>query len=181
VTSIVFTARDGQRMKLDAGAVVALNAFRQSAPGALEAGGVLLGRWIIERNDVVVDHLTTPMRGDRRFRFAFYRDQRAHQRRIDEAYASSGGTCGYLGEWHTHPEPTPTPSDTDIEDWRRRLRRDQVDVPFVFFAIVGTAEICVWRGARAKAQLEKMEVSDVFDQDPTADDRGSLDEVRGAL
>ena len=181
MTALVFTARDGQRLKVDAGAVRVLAAFRQSGPRSLEAGGVLLGRWIAERDDVVIDHLTSPMHDDRRSRFAFHRDHVAHQRRIDEAYTASGGTCGYLGEWHTHPEPTPTPSGTDLDDWRRRLRRDHVDVRFVFFAIVGTTDICVWRGVRATAQLEQMEASDVFDQDPPADDRRLVDEVGGAL
>jgi integrative and conjugative element protein (TIGR02256 family) len=166
MTALVFEAGDGQLVKLGADAVRLLHAFRQTAPDAYEAGGVLLGRWIESSDDVVVDQLTTPMRGDRRTRFSFYRDRIAHQRRIDEVFASSDGTCGYLGEWHTHPERDPEPSRTDVGDWRRRLRQDRVDVPFVFFLIVGLVEIRVWRGSRSRLAIERTRATHVFDEDP---------------
>jgi integrative and conjugative element protein (TIGR02256 family) len=166
MTALIFEATDAQLVKITAAAVRVLLAFRQNCPESLEAGGVLLGRWIDRTSDVIVDQLTTPMSGDRRTRASFYRDARAHQKRIDEAFAASGGTCGYLGEWHTHPEACPTPSRTDLTDWRRRLQRDRVDVPFVYFAIVGIDEIRLWRGSRSGFAIEQMEVTDVFDEDP---------------
>lgn len=166
MTALVFEADDGQMVKLSADAVRELHGFRQTAPRACEAGGVLLGRWIERTRDVVVDRVTRPMRGDRRTRFSFYRDSKAHQRRIDEAFQSSAGTCGYVGEWHTHPESAPSPSWTDRCDWRRRLRDDQVDVPFVFFVIVGLHETRIWRGSRASMVIEPMKKEcDVLDDD----------------
>lgn len=165
MSALVFQAHDGQLVKLSAACVRDLHEFRQTAPRAAEAGGVLLGRWIGGTRDVVVDEITRPMQDDRRARSSFYRHWKAHQKRVDEAFAESDGTCGYVGEWHTHPESVPTPSWTDRCDWRRRLRQDRVDVPFVFFVIVGLDETRIWRGSRGRLVLEPMKECDVLDAD----------------
>ncbi|NMO18772.1 hypothetical protein HPC49_14015 [Pyxidicoccus fallax] len=139
---------DGTRVKLDPAALSQMLAFRQTRTCHPEAGGVLLGRYIVGCRDVVVDEVTIPMAGDWRLPFFFRRSHSRHQQVIDARWAASRGTCQYLGEWHTHPEPIPGPSSTDIADWRRRLRTDRFDGDSLLFIIVGIREVRVWEGSR---------------------------------
>jgi integrative and conjugative element protein (TIGR02256 family) len=157
VSAIVFFRDEGARLKLDAAVVDVLLSHAQRDPNAMEAGGVLMGRHIRGTRDVVVDSVTTPMRGDRQRRFRFHRSRKPHQRALDEAWESSQGTCVYLGEWHTHPEPYPTPSSVDLADWRKRLQHDEVDSESLFFVLVGQ-ELCVaWEGLRSTREISRLE------------------------
>ena len=122
--------------------------FAQHGPTDPEAGGILLGREIVGSNDLVVDDATIPMDGDQRTRCSFHRSGPGHQQLILNAWRDSDGTCGYLGEWHTHPEARPEPSIIDRRDWARRLVEDHVEGDVVLFLIVGTEELAVWMGAR---------------------------------
>lgn len=120
--------------------------FVQDTPSKPEAGGVLLGRYILDTHDVVVDLITEPMPRDLRSRVRFFRHRRGHQIAIDQTWRESSGTCTWLGEWHSHPEHNPSPSFTDHADWRRKLLVDRYD-EVLFFVIVGIQNICVWEGA----------------------------------
>jgi len=121
--------------------------FQQHERHTLEAGGVLLGRHLLDKSAIIVDQVTTPLPGDRRTRTSFYRSQKRHQKIIDQVWQASNGTCTYLGEWHTHPEPVPMPSMVDWRGWLKRLATDQFTEP-LFFVIVGTQHTCVWEGTR---------------------------------
>lgn len=144
---LIFCHPNGSRIKLTAEVVERLHQYAQLTPGAPEAGGVLLGRYLQESEDVVVDAITEPLPGDKRGRFFFHRAQRAHQQALEQAWRATDGTRTYLGEWHTHPEPNPTPSCVDKWDWRRKLRQDQYFARLFFF-IVGTHQIRGWSGSR---------------------------------
>lgn len=143
-------------LKLDAAVVEALTRFAQREAVDLEAGGVLIGRRIEGTPHSVVDEVTHPLSGDRRARAAFARRDHRHQERVDAAWKDSGGTSGYLGEWHTHPEPDPTPSNIDRRDWRRRLSHDDVDADYIYFVIVGTKRIAAWLGDRRTGVVQPM-------------------------
>jgi integrative and conjugative element protein (TIGR02256 family) len=130
--------------------------FVQDRDTKTEAGGVLLGRFIIGCDDVVVDAVTIPMKGDKRSKFHFFRSAQYHQKRIQKAWQFSDGVCNYLGEWHTHPESDPSPSLHDTLEWKRKLRFDKYDSDFLFFVIVGTKQINIWKGHRRKISLEKL-------------------------
>lgn len=143
-----FCRRPRGSLKLDAGVLDVFKQFRQVDRYATEAGGVIIGRHIVGTDDVVADIATTPSASDRRTRTKFHRSQQAHQQILDAVWLRSAGTQVYLGEWHTHPEPFPSPSSVDMDDWRRRLERDAVEAPFVFFLIVGQLAIHVWEGSR---------------------------------
>lgn len=121
--------------------------YIQSEPQKPEAGGVMLGRHILNSGDIIVDKITIPMKADRQQRYHFYRSRKSHQTLIDIAWRESNGTCTYLGEWHTHPEVTPFPSYVDILNWHRKLLTDYFSKA-LFFVIVGTIEIKVWEGQR---------------------------------
>lgn len=120
-----------------------------------EAGGVLLGRRLLDSMDVLVDSVTTPFPSDIQKRRAFVRNAIGHQDAVDSAWEESHGTTVYLGEWHTHPQPRPEPSRTDLGDWRRKSEEDSYKQG-LFFVIIGSEEIGVWeieRSGNDPAQL----------------------------
>jgi len=147
---------DAGQVKINQKAVRSVRRYWQDRPNKLEAGGVLLGRFIAGTSDLVIDEVTTPMRWDKRERHSFHRSQRGHQAYIEEAWEKSDGTCTYLGEWHTHPEPAPTPSGKDLADWRRKLREDVYQGSGLLFLICGITEIRLWQGFRADRKIYQL-------------------------
>ena len=121
-----------------------------------ECGGVLLGRFIKESKDIIVDMVTKPMKGDKQTRYSFKRLSPLHQFIIDSEWNKSKGTCNYLGEWHTHPEPVPTPSRVDINDWKRKLKTDIFSSRFLYFVIAGTKSIKMWEGDRRTKDIQEL-------------------------
>jgi integrative and conjugative element protein (TIGR02256 family) len=156
----IFRTSDGGKFETSRYALTRMLAFVQDTPRKKEAGGVLLGRHILESLDIVVDEVTVPMHGDRRGRIRFYRDYHRHQQTIHRAWHESRGTCTYLGEWHTHPESHPTPSGTDLREWQRKLQADVFDGDRLYFIVVGTATLRIWEGV--KTTLECMRIGEYF-------------------
>lgn len=120
--------------------------FLQHGPRMFEAGGVLIGRHLIGSEDIIVDQVTTPLRGDKRSRFSFYRAHKCHQHAVDRAWKASGGVYTYLGEWHTHAEPVPTPSGLDERERIRILETARCSHP-IFFVVLGTESARIWEVA----------------------------------
>ncbi|MCB9779458.1 MAG: Mov34/MPN/PAD-1 family protein [Alphaproteobacteria bacterium] len=137
-------------MKFTESVVREFLAKRQLSPSAAESGGILVGRWILDSDDVVVDTATCPLSGDRRSRASFHRSRRPHQAVLNRLWRASKGTANYLGEWHTHPEPVPSPSMVDRSGWAYQLMRPGVAAPALFFVIVGQKAIGVWEGRRGR-------------------------------
>ncbi len=154
--SLTFQNQKGDRFELNSKIVAQLLDYKQDAPDKTEVGGVLLGRFILNCNDVVVDRITVPMQGDKSSRFHFFRAARLHQQVIDEVWHLSKRTCNYLGEWHTHPEPDPSPSWIDRLGWRKKLLFDRFDSEVLYFVIVGTEKINVWQGYRGSLAIEQL-------------------------
>ncbi len=144
------------RLKLGAEALGTMDELRQRDPRAPEAGGVLIGRWLLDGDDVVIDLVTRPSSGDRSARTSFHRSRGPHQGAIDAAWRSSGGKQTWLGEWHSHPEANPSPSSVDLHGWARRLRFDRAPGPSLFFVIVGIEQIRVWEGLRSSGRIEPL-------------------------
>jgi integrative and conjugative element protein (TIGR02256 family) len=132
-----------------------MKSFTMEDPDALEAGGVLMGRYIKNTRDVIVDEITVPKPGDLRSSYRFFRTHEQHQERIEQAWERSEHTCTYLGEWHTHSEPNPTPSHVDRSEWRRKLMTDDFG-SHLFFVIVGTEAIRAWEGKRRSQRVSKL-------------------------
>ena len=156
MTRPVYLDGNGAAVQIGDAALDVLLAHRQIADDAPEAGGVLLGRYILGTKDIVVDSTTVPMHGDVGSRFAFHRSAETHQKALDFAWHQSGGAIGYLGEWHTHAEPDPTPSAVDLDDWAKRLRGDTFDGDSLLFVIVGQERTRMWRGDRATLEIVEL-------------------------
>lgn len=78
-----------------------------------EAGGIILGKKLLDFEEYTITELTHPSNLDIRSRFGFIRNKRAAQRIINERWMRTKGVINYLGEWHTHPFSSPMPSMTD--------------------------------------------------------------------
>jgi integrative and conjugative element protein (TIGR02256 family) len=143
----LYAKPDGGSVYFSREVVEVMLSHRQLKSRNKEAGGVLLGRHLLDCNDIVVDEVTQPARGDRRSWAGFFRSL-AHHTRSLRRWRESGGTCAYLGSWHTHPEDVPNPSSIDLDDWQHALARDRFEGESLFFAIVGTSRARVWQGNR---------------------------------
>lgn len=140
---VVTSGHDGR--KIGAGALAALRRHVQ-ADGATEAGGLLLGRYLVDSQAIVVDEITEPAPGDVREPRAFHRLDEWHQVAVACAWANSDGRCHYLGEWHTHSEAVPVPSALDVASWIDRWREvgAQRGPAPILGVIVGQEYIGVW-------------------------------------
>lgn len=132
---------DPCRLLMPGAVVNELDLFKQIRTDQFEAGGILLGLRRGPHLEVVA--ATQPMRGDKRTRTSFLRRDPEHFRIAEKIWRNSGGTIGYIGEWHTHPEPRPTPSGIDTSQWRRILFAEQQQTVFI---IVGTEAWYVSKG-----------------------------------
>ena len=155
---LIYLRPSGGRVKLPAEIIVAIESYIQNDRRKPEAGGVILGRYIIQSLDVVIDKISFPMPGDKATRATFYRKKKTHQQIIDKEWEDSNHTCTYLGEWHTHPESYPSPSCIDEFNWKRKLTKDVVDSDYMFFLIVGTFEIKMWEGHRPSKSIAMLKL-----------------------
>jgi integrative and conjugative element protein (TIGR02256 family) len=155
---LIFKLSNGGKMKLTQDVLLLINSCVQRKADMSEAGGTMLGRFIKDSKDIVIDQVTQPMKGDRFTRYTFKRLSPLHQQIIDAAWEVSNGTCNYLGEWHTHPEPVPTPSIVDLKDWRRKLKNDVFSSRYLCFLIAGTQQICMWEGDRRTLDILKLKI-----------------------
>jgi len=155
-TQLIFTLSNKGRLKVDDQALSRMLVYLQKEKEDTEAGGVLLGRFIKDSKDIILDHVSVPMVGDKRSRFSFIRNKKMHQKIIDNVWEKSNGTCNYIGEWHTHPENYPSPSNVDITNWKNRLREDVFSSRYLYFVIVGLKETCIWEGDKRKLEIKQL-------------------------
>jgi integrative and conjugative element protein (TIGR02256 family) len=155
MSGLLFARHDGGTIYFTEPVVRCMHAHRQFSSTSREAGGVLLGRHLLDCQDAIVDEVTEPARTDRRSWAGFFRSL-AHHAIAVKRWHASGGTCAYLGSWHTHPEPDPHPSSVDLADWRHALARDHYDGAALFFVIVGTQRLRTWQGDRRAAAIQEI-------------------------
>jgi len=157
--TLVYRVNSRQRLIIVSNAIEQMQAFAQIQGMQHEAGGVLLGRHLLDGYDVVVDEVTAPQPADRRSRFSFFRSAE-HELLAQAHWRNNGGKSAYLGLWHTHPEPDPTPSHVDQTDWNRAVRGDAFEGDRLFFPIIGTRYLRVWAlSRRGKLRLLNQDVS----------------------
>ncbi len=144
---LIFLRKKKGRLIFTTDVVNTLLMYRQVDLTQSEAGGLLVGRHLLNGDDLAVDIVTKPTSGDLRSLYGFYRSE-MHQSLLERAWAASDNTATYLGNWHTHPEPVPTPSSVDYQDWNRALSHDTYEGNNLFFVIVGQKKIRCWEGHR---------------------------------
>ena len=138
-----------------------LEGFRQSNPGTDEAGGILLGRLMLDSLDVIIDEATCPTLMDERKRFRFRRAKQPSQHRVIQAWDESHATRIYLGEWHSHPEDSPHASNHDRKDWSRILTSAVFEQGSLFFVIVGIRGTCVWEASKETGTIQDLDSMDM--------------------
>lgn len=153
---IITRKRNKGLLKLDTKPLTRILSFVQDEKNKMEAGGVIMGRFIKDSKNVIIDKVTVPMIGDKRSRFSFIRGEKMHQRIITSTWIKSGGTCNYLGEWHTHPESYPKPSQIDIRNWKEILRNRTFSSQYLYFVIVGINEVGIWEGDKREQKIKRI-------------------------
>ncbi|WP_370661252.1 Mov34/MPN/PAD-1 family protein [Massilia oculi] len=146
---LTFAVTAEQRLIITEEAVAQMLKFAQHSWYQTEAGGVLLGRHLLESEHVVIDEVTTPQRQDKRSRFGFFRSTSHHQL-AQRKWELSKETLAYLGLWHTHPEDDPSPSGVDRHDWERAVATHTYHGGRLYFPIVGRKRIRVWTKTRTE-------------------------------
>ena len=154
---LVYRVTPRQRLIIVEHALKQMQAFAQRRFWDSEAGGVLLGRHLLDSHDVVVDEVSMPQSSDRRSRFAFFRSSK-HEQVARQRWRQENSTSAYLGLWHTHPERDPMPSGVDRRDWAQAVSGDTYEGDRLFFPIVGEDCVRIWtlsrRGAFRELKLE---------------------------
>ena len=160
--NLVYRVTSSQRLIIVEHALKQMQAFAQHRFWDREAGGVMMGRHLLDSHDVVVDEVSPPQDADRRSRFNFFRS-RKHEQVARQRWLEEHSTSAYLGLWHTHPERDPTPSGVDQNDWQQAVAGDTYEGDRLFFPIVGTHYIRVWtisrRGVLRELKQENKNVS----------------------
>lgn len=152
----IFLLENEGKIKLGKKMISKVKPFVQDTKDKLEAGGVLLGRFLKDSKNIIIDDITVPMVGDIRKRNYFKRSAQKHQQIIDKVWKESDSTCNYLGEWHTHAENYPTPSSVDYREWKRKLKEDKFSSRYLYFIIIGIKSIRVWEGDRRTLKIKRI-------------------------
>ena len=139
-----FTRPNGCILQLQANVIANIQRFANYGNTTTEAGGILLGRLILDSKNISIDFVSEPNQYDKRSKFNFFRSRKPHQEIVNKAWKSSAGTCIYLGEWHCHPEDDPTPSDHDLKNWKRIVKSAKYEQTSLIFLIAGYKRIRIW-------------------------------------
>jgi integrative and conjugative element protein (TIGR02256 family) len=141
----VFILPDKKNLCIRPEALDKMDGYRQLRQFDKEAGGILIGRVLVEDGNYIIDDVSEPMPTDKRARTRFSRKPEGHQEYFNDVWEREDGRCFYLGEWHTHPEKVPVPSSVDRKGWDRLLNIGY-EIGCLFFIIVGIDQLKVWYG-----------------------------------
>lgn len=138
---------DFNKIEIKQSVIESLRNYSQLHISDKEAGGVLMGRALIN-NNFIISANSEPQSRDTRLRCFFQKNKHDHQKIVDSYWKASKGYINYLGEWHTHPESCPKPSSLDLEGWKYNLDLNKNEIFAHVFIIVGTLEIGIWLGIK---------------------------------
>jgi len=106
------------------------------AAGNRETGGILLGSYGQDGNNVTVSLATRQPRDSQSGRTWFQRGARGLKALLQRRWKSGEY---YVGEWHSHPGSEPAPSATDIEEIEAISRQTAYQCPKPLLVIAGTS------------------------------------------
>jgi integrative and conjugative element protein (TIGR02256 family) len=109
--------------------------------GALETGGVLLGRYDQNNTWATITFVTGPPTDSRSSRAGFVRGTRGLRALFDRLW---GDGEYYVGEWHFHPNAAPTPSEVDIDEMRRIASDATRECATPLLMIIGGDPTAAW-------------------------------------
>ncbi|WP_333880467.1 Mov34/MPN/PAD-1 family protein [Lysinibacillus capsici] len=155
---MIFISKYGNKIQIKPEVVTGLLKYKQVTESNLEAGGILIGRFLSESDDVIIDNYTKPSCYDTQKRYFFKRLTKVHQDILNEIWKKSNGTQNYLGEWHTHPENVPFPSNHDFNSWHVLLKNQNDDIKRLYFIILGIKEIKIWEGFTHNFEINEMKL-----------------------
>ena len=139
--------KDGNRqIEIEEHLLNRMRRYCQNDKKAIEAGGVLVGREVTDTKNLIITHMTEPMKNDRRYRNRFYRKDSGHVLFFQSLYTEFNGIYGYFGEWHTHPEKIPVYSSFDLREWLK-ISKNRKDTSPLYFLILGTIAWRIWKVA----------------------------------
>lgn len=136
----------GRRVAVCEEALAVWCAHRQTAVDSVESFGVLIGTTSLDRRDIWIETVTTPLPHDRPSQSSFVLLDPGHQRAVCREFTCSRNRAIYLGTWHTHAESIPEPSAIDRKDWLACLRANPRRP--LAFVLVGTEKVRVFVRAR---------------------------------
>lgn len=153
---VLYELSNGGYLKIDKEAFQLIGGYKQVEKSDLEAGGIIMGRFIRNSKNIIIDKVTEPAKEDKRTRYSFERISIEHQIILEDEWVKSHRTCNYLGEWHTHPENNPSPSSVDLKDWKRKLKADIFSSRYLYFIIAGITRLGIWEGDRRTLEIKQL-------------------------
>ena len=132
---------DGTTIHVKDCVLATMLSYVQICSTQMEAGGIILGKKVVNREEYILTEITVPSSGDKRSRFSFVRNKKSAQNVINRKWKETDGVVNYLGEWHTHPENNPIPSEIDRALLRQIINDKSNAFPKVTLMIVGTHSI----------------------------------------
>lgn len=151
---MVFEYQDRQ-IKICDSVLYNIKKYLQYDRKSCEAGGVLIGRENISNNNLIIEFATEPMRGDKRSRNRFYRNDRGHIDFYQKLYNEYKGIYVYVGEWHTHPEAIPSYSVIDSINWKR-IGSDATHDTSQFHLIAGYDALRLWKFSSITQKVNRL-------------------------
>jgi integrative and conjugative element protein (TIGR02256 family) len=97
-----------------------------------EHGGLLLGYRKV--GAIEIKEVTFPKRWDTSSPVRFHRSAAGHQLKAFREWIASGGTVGWVGEWHSHPFGSSSPSSIDRNTWRMVANHTGEPMAFIIFS-----------------------------------------------
>ncbi|SHH76949.1 integrative and conjugative element protein, VC0181 family [Caloranaerobacter azorensis DSM 13643] len=151
-----------RKIKINNNILVEIYHSRQLNQRDCEAGGMLIGSIIRDSNDIIIEDLTMPIKGDINSRTRYVRSEK-HNKLLEQKWIDSQYTKMYFGEWHTHPQDIPFVSLQDIRNWMNLMKESKTETNLLVFLIAGNTVYKVWIGNRIKKSIHQIYEGDYSD------------------
>ncbi len=110
--------------------------------GAIETGGVLIGRYAVTHDCALVTAASGPPAGSRQGRTRFYRGVGGVRQKLARSWRDH--RWYYLGEWHFHPQGSTSPSQVDVRQMEAIATNPSWCCPEPVLLIIGGDPAGAW-------------------------------------